>query len=154
VRRISPESTIYLKIAYLLGGYLIRNQITKYPGEEEDRDLPWMRSALLVIHILVVIATATLFLFQMTTLVASINAYFGETVITIKNRRRTCGAQVRKRRRRGRCRKGPIGIKERDKSGLLRVCRDTNQLEKEGELRVVASQSAGFRRQTRAMSRT
>jgi hypothetical protein len=42
--------------------------------------------------------------------------------------------------------------KERDKSGPFRVCQDTNQLENDGELRVVTSQSAGIRRQT--MSRT
>jgi len=43
-----------------------------------------MMNALLVPHTLVAIATAILFLFQMTMLVASINAHIGETTVSIK----------------------------------------------------------------------
>jgi hypothetical protein len=41
-----------------------------------------MRNALLIPHMLVAIAIATLFLFQMATLMASINAYFEETIVS------------------------------------------------------------------------
>ena len=42
--------------------------------------LPWMRNALLTVHTMVAITTATIFLFQMATLEASINAYFEDSI--------------------------------------------------------------------------
>jgi hypothetical protein len=42
---------------------------------------PWMRNALLTVQTMVATTTATIFLFQMATLVASINAYFENSII-------------------------------------------------------------------------
>jgi hypothetical protein len=48
------------------------------------RDLPWKKNAVLVTHAIAATTTTTLFLLQMATLVASINAYFGERVVLLK----------------------------------------------------------------------
>ena len=47
--------------------------------------LPWIRNALLTVHTTVAITTATIFLFQMATLVTSINAYFEDSITQGKN---------------------------------------------------------------------
>jgi hypothetical protein len=60
-----------------------------------------MKKTLLIAHTTAEITTTTLFLFQMATLVANIRAYFGERTVSSKGRRRTCGEQLRRRRRRG-----------------------------------------------------
>ena len=46
------------------------------PDCPKSEDLPWMKNAQLFIHMMAAIPTATIFLFQMATLMASINAYF------------------------------------------------------------------------------
>ena len=47
-------------------------------------DLPWIKNAPLTVHMVDAIATATIFLFQIATLAASINAYFGKKIVTRK----------------------------------------------------------------------
>jgi hypothetical protein len=60
-----------------------------------------MKNALLIAHTITAITTATIFLFQIATLVTSISAYFEERIVLLKGRRRTYGAQSRRRRQRG-----------------------------------------------------
>lgn len=71
------------------------NQIGRVPTTvtvQRWGDLPWMTIAPLITHIVVAIPTANTFLFQMATLVASINAHFGERIVSLKGKRRTCEA--------------------------------------------------------------
>ena len=75
------------------------------------RDLPWIKNAPLTVHMVDAIATATIFLFQIATLVASINDHFGEKIVLLKRRRRTYEAQARRTPRRGPGMRGPRSVK-------------------------------------------
>jgi hypothetical protein len=69
-----------------------------------------MKNTPLFTHIVAAIPVAITFLFQMATLERSINIYFGERIGLLKGERRTCGEQVRMRRRRGPGMQGPAGV--------------------------------------------
>ena len=60
-----------------------------------------MKNAPLFTHMVAAIPVATTFLFQMAMLATSINAYFGERIVLLKGRRRTCGEQLGMRQRPG-----------------------------------------------------
>ena len=70
-----------------------------------------MKNTPLFTHMVAAIPVAIAFLFQMATLVTSLNTYFGERIVLLKGGKRTCGAQVRMRQRRGPNMRGPARVK-------------------------------------------
>jgi hypothetical protein len=70
-----------------------------------------MKNTPLFTHMMAAIPVAITFLFQIATLVTSLNTYFGERIVLLKGGKRTCGAQVRVMQWRGPDMQGPARVK-------------------------------------------
>jgi hypothetical protein len=89
------------------------------PNCLEMGDLPRMKNAPLIDHIVVAITTTTLFLFQIAMLMGSISSYLGERILLLEHRRHTHGSQARVRRPQGPGMPRPRRVNQNVESSLI-----------------------------------